>query len=498
MLAQRRGANNVRRGGGAGSARDSRAGCGDPPQQAFSYRCTFAQKVRDGEVAIAGTRGACAPRILLCAFFGLTTAASAATLQEQIDGAAPNESIQVSAGVYSGPITISKPLRLIGEPGAEIRGNARGNVITITADNVTLRGLRITGSGLRLEDDNAAVFVTSNHATIENNVIENSLHGIYLRKVHDCRVVGNHIRGKTALLTSTKSIEQTLTAGVGELCETTLNQNERGNGIHQWNCENNFVSGNDISDTRDGIYFSFTNHSRTESNRVHNVRYGLHYMYSENNVFENNVFAQNAAGAAVMFSRDIVIRGNQFIDNRGSRAYGILFQSDENVRVENNVIRGNAVGLSFQQAIGFVVRANDIGNNYIGLRFTGNSDNDSFTENRFTQNLHPIDADGAGDNNRWAVNGVGNFWDEQETFDLNHDGISDLPHRELDLFGPLRRNFPAVAFLSGSPVVKLLRFANDRAALPGLQAIEDPAPLTANFWTIRAQRAFRNLTPNDK
>ena len=305
-----------------------------------------------------------------------------------------------------------------------------------------MRNLRITGSGLRLEDDNAAVFVTGNRATIESNVIENSLHGIYLRKVSDCRVVGNRIRGKATLLASTMSIEKTLTAGIGELCETSLDQNKRGNGIHQWNCERNFISGNEISETRDGIYFSFTNHSRAENNRVHNVRYGLHYMYSDNNVFENNLFSENAAGAAVMFSRDIVIRGNQFIDNRGSRAYGILFQSDEQVRVENNIIRNNAVGLSFQQANNFVVRANDVSNNYIGVRFYGNSDANLFTENRFTQNLHPVDVDGAGANNRWALNGVGNFWDNEQTFDLNRDGVNDLPHRELDLFGPLRRDLP--------------------------------------------------------
>lgn len=434
----------------------------------------------------------CATRILAFALCGLTTSASALTLQQQIDAAAPNEAVKVTTGVHLGPITISKPLKLIGAPGAEIRGNGSGNVVTITADNVTISGFRITDSGLRLSDDNAAVFVAGNGVIVADNIIEDSLHGVYLKKISNCRVIGNRIRGKTTLLTSTRPIEATLTAGIGELCEVPLNQNERGNGIHQWNCEGNLISGNEISDTRDGIYFSFSNHSRVENNRVHNVRYGLHYMYSDNNVFENNVFAQNAAGAAVMFSRDIVIRGNQFIDNRGSRAYGILFQSDENVRVENNLIRNNAVGLSFQQAIGFVVKANDISSNYIGIRFYGNSDNDAFTENRFTQNLHPVDVDGAGDNNRWAVNGVGNFWGDQETFDLNQDGISDLPHRELDLFGPVRRNFPAIAFLSGSPVVKLLRFANDRAAIPGLQAIEDPAPLTASFWTIRAQRAAQS------
>lgn len=446
--------------------------------------------------AIASVRGGRAPRVFALALLGLTNAASAATLQQRIDGAVPNESIQVAAGQHAGPITITKPLRLLGQPGAEIRGNGHGNVVTITGDDVTVRGFRITGSGLRLSDDDAAVFVAGNRATIENNVIEDSLHGVYLKKVRDGRVIGNRIRGKTTLLTSTKPIEQTPTAGIGELCEVPLNQNERGNGIHQWSCENNLVAGNEISETRDGIYFSFTNHSRTENNRVHHVRYGLHYMYSDNNVFENNTFSENAAGAAVMFSHDIVIRGNRFIDNRGSRAYGILFQSDERVRVENNVIRNNAVGLSFQQAIAFVVRANDVSNNYIGLRFYGNSDDNSFSENRFAQNLHPVDTAGAGSNNRWAVKGVGNFWSGAETIDLNGDGINDLPHRELDLFGSLRRDLPAIALLSGSPAVTLLRFANERAAIPGLASIEDPAPLTANFWTIRAQRAARTVRPS--
>ena len=167
------------------------------------------------------------------------TSVSAATLQQRIDSAAPNDTILIDATVHAGPITINKPLQLIGRPGAEIRGNGTGNVITITADDVTVRGFRITGSGLRLSDDNAAVFVAGNRATIENNVIENSLHGVYLKKVRDCRVIGNRIRGKTTLLTSIKPIEQTLTAGIGELCETSLNENERGNGIHQWSCERN-------------------------------------------------------------------------------------------------------------------------------------------------------------------------------------------------------------------------------------------------------------------
>ena len=372
--------------------------------------------------------------------------------------------------------------------------------MTIAADDVTLSGLRITGSGLQLSDDDAAVFVTGNRAKIDNNVIADSLHGIYLKKVSGAQILNNRIQGKTTLTASTEPVEK----GIGtstENCDTTLVANRRGNGIHQWNCEGNLIRGNEISDARDGIYFSFTNNSRVENNLVHHVRYGLHYMYSDGNVFENNTFSENAAGAAIMFSKELVVRGNRFINNRGHRAYGLIFQSSDRSALEQNEITENAVGLSFNQCNENQIAGNRVTQNYIGLRFGSNSDGNRFTENVFMQNLHPVET-GASDvsSNRWAVNGVGNFWDGSFELDLDRDGINDLPHRELDLFGVLRRDFPAVAFLSDSPALKLLRFAEERAALPGISYIEDPAPLNSHFWKVRAQRAAGNdncLTNDD-
>jgi nitrous oxidase accessory protein len=443
-----------------------------------------------GKAAAPGRLAACAPQILVI-MFCLTSSLCGATLQECIDAAAPGEAIRVDAGVHAGPIVINKPLTLIGENSAEIRGNGFGKVVTIAADDVTIRGFRITGSGLHLSDDDAAVFVTGNRAKIDNCVIADSLHGIYLKKVSGAQVFNNRIQGKTTLTASTEPVEQ----GIGtstENCDTTLVSNRRGNGIHQWNCEGNLIRGNEISETRDGIYFSFTNNSRVENNLVHHVRYGLHYMYSDGNVFENNTFSENAAGAAIMFSKELVVRGNRFINNRGHRAYGLIFQSSDRSRLEKNEITQNAVGLSFNQCNENQIAGNRVMQNYIGLRFGSNSDGNRFTENVFMQNLHPVET-GASDvsGNRWAVNGVGNFWDGSFELDLDRDGVNDLPHRELDLFGVLRRDFPAVAFLSDSPALKLLRFAEERAALPGISYIEDPAPLNSHFWKVRARRAAR-------
>ena len=421
----------------------------------------------------------------------LPTPLRAGTLQQRVDLAKPNETIVLKAEIYAGPIIIKKPLALIGEKGAVIRGNGAGNVVTISADDVTVSGFRITGSGLQLSDDDAAVFVTGNRAKIYNCVIADSLHGIYLKKLSGAQILNNRIQGKTTLTASTEPVEK----GIGtstENCDTMLVPNRRGNGIHQWNCEGNLIRGNEISDTRDGIYFSFTNNSRVENNLVHHVRYGLHYMYSDGNIFENNTFSENAAGAAIMFSKELVVRGNRFINNRGHRAYGLIFQSSDRSRLEKNEITQNAVGLSFNQCNENQIAGNRVMQNYIGLRFGSNSDGNRFTENVFMQNLHPVET-GASDvsGSRWAVNGVGNFWDGSFELDLDRDGVNDLPHRELDLFGVLRRDFPAVAFLSDSPALKLLRFAEERAALPGISYIEDPAPLNSHFWKVRARRAAR-------
>lgn len=436
--------------------------------------------------------------LALSAVACLTSSAQTVTLQERIEAAAPNETITVPAGLYPGPITISKPITLMGEVGAIIRGNGSGNVVSITADNVRLRGFEISGSGLRLSDDNAAVFVTGNHVIIEQNKITDSLHGVYLKKVTGAQVLSNRIQGKTTLAAANEPIEKTIGSSA-ENCDTTLVANRRGNGIHQWNCEGNLLRGNEISDSRDGIYFSFTNHSRAENNLVHHVRYGLHYMYSDSNRITDNTFSENAAGAAIMFSKELVVRGNRFISNRGHRAYGLIFQSSDRSRLEQNEITENAVGLSLNQCNQNQVIGNHVTRSYIGLRFGSNSEGNLFSENVFAHNLHPIET-GASDvsGNEWTRKGVGNFWDDAAAFDFDRDGINDLPHRELDLLGILRRDFPPIAFLSESPGLKLIRFAEERATLPGISYVEDRAPLNLRFWAVRAQAAAKRFSVKEK
>ncbi len=421
--------------------------------------------------------------------------ARAATLQERIDAAAPNETITLEAGVYDGPIVLNKPLTLVGNRGAEIRGNGKGKTIQIVADGVTVRGLRVTNSGLDLMEDDAGIFVTGNDATIENNEIAESLHGIFLKKVRHARDHRKPHRGQNNHRGVHGADRKGHRPERGKLRHHARFQSPRQRHSpmelrRQPDCRQR-----DQRSARRHLLLLHEQLAGREQPRFITSRYGLHYMYSNDNVFVNNTFTENAAGGAVMFSHGLTVRNNHFVNNRGLRAYGLIFQSTDNSLLEQNEITQNAVGLSFNQCNGNRIVGNRVTQNYIGLKFGSNSDDNRFTENVFARNLHPVETGGAtGSGDKWAVNGVGNRWDGVTEFDLDHDGVNDLPHRELDLFGILRRDFPAVAFLSDSPAVKLLRFAQERAALPGLSSIDDPSPLTSRFWNIRAQRAAQRPT----
>ena len=352
---------------------------------------------------------------------------------------------------------INKPLTLVGERGAEIRGNGKGNVVTIAADDVTLSGLRIAGSGLQLMDDDAAVFVTGNRARIENNVIADSLHGIYLKKISGAQIFNNRIQGKTTLTAANEPVEKTIGSS-SENCDTTLVSNRRGNGIHQWNCEGNLIRGNEISDTRDGIYFSFTNDSRVENNLVHHVRYGLHYMYSDGNTSSRTTPSRKTRPAppscfrrswwcvatASSITVAIALTDSSFSRPTAARSKGMR---SPKMRSASRSISATRTRLS-------AIASCKITSVCASVRTrTTTSSPKIFSCTIFI----PVETGGSDvSGTRWSVNGVGNLWDDDFAVDLDRDGINDLPHRELDLFGVLRRDFPAVAFLSDSPVVEAL------------------------------------------
>ncbi|HET7217123.1 MAG TPA: NosD domain-containing protein [Vicinamibacterales bacterium] len=400
-----------------------------------------------------------------------------AWLQEQLASAVDGATIDVPPGRYTGPFTIGRAITLRGHGRAVLVGDRRTHVVAIRAAGVTLDGFEVRGSGLDLALDQAAVHVTGAGAVIRANRILDSLHGIYVRHADGVRIEQNTILGMAQSAGSVQAMTSGPKPGDGELCATPLNQNRSGNGVHIWNSTGHVIARNTIRDTRDGIYFSFVSGSQVLDNDIARVRYGLHYMYSDRNTFAGNLFHDNAAGAALMFSKGLTLTHNRFAANRSHRAYGLLLQSVDDTLVASNDIAGNTLGVFLEGGNANRVLDNRITGNHVGIRVSDSSDANVFAGNRFIGNIHPVETTGVNGSNRWALDGRGNEWEGAVRLDLDRNGIADLPHRELDLFADLRRTFPAIGLLAGSPGERLLRFVHARIALPGASGIVDPSPL---------------------
>ena len=87
--------------------------------------------------------------------------AESGALSAALMAAKPGDTLLLLSGLHAGPVTIDKPVTLKGDGSAEIAGPGHGSVITVRAPDVTLRGLRITGSGSSNETLDAGVKLTT-------------------------------------------------------------------------------------------------------------------------------------------------------------------------------------------------------------------------------------------------------------------------------------------------------------------------------------------------
>lgn len=401
-------------------------------------------------------------------------------LQQRIDAATPGTTIEVAPGKYFGPLLIDKPLTLVGRDFPSIDGGGVASVVSVRAEDVTVRGFHIHNSGIDLRKDDAGIHVTADRAVVSGNHIDDVLHGIYVKKSRDFRISKNDVRGKTTLPAETRPASEAIATDGADYC-APLNINSRGNGIHLWNSSGGEIDNNSVTETRDGMYFSFTRDTKVRGNHIHGVRYGLHYMYSDSNDFQGNTFTDNAAGAAIMYSKNLTIRGNHFDSNHGFRAYGMLLNSVDNTQIEDNWLNHNTVGIYLENNNHNRLVGNRIEGNYIGLRMTASSNDNVFSRNRLIGNMHSAEMAGQNASNHWSLDGVGNYWSDADPVDINGDGMGDLPYREADMIGDMRRDAPMVGLLSDSPGLNLLKFVHRHVALPGFDAIEDPAPLTSHY-----------------
>ena len=355
-------------------------------------------------------------------------------IKDAIAQAKDFDTIVVKKGTYKEMnIVIDKPLTLIGENYPVIDGELKGEIITITSDNVTVDGLYIINVGTSYTEDYAAVrVIKSKNFLIQNLKLEKLFFGIFLEKSSDGKVFHNNI--------------------IGDAVE----EYNSGNGIQLWYCKNIEIDQNIITHVRDGIYLEFSDFCKITNNKSReNIRYGLHFMFSNDDLYQNNIFQNNGAGVAVMFSKRIKMYDNLFKDNWGSASYGVLLKEINDSEIIGNTFETNTIGINIEGTNRIIYKNNHFIGNGWAIKFRGACYANNFIENNFLYNSFDLSYNSKLNDNTFDHN----YWSSYTGYDLDKDGIGDVPYRPVKLFSYIVNRTPETIILLRSLFIDIIDFS---------------------------------------
>ena len=363
------------------------------------------------------------------------------TLRLGIREAMEGDTILLNQGIYKeGNIIIDKAIHLIGINSPVLDGENKNEILTLTGKNIVIKGIHFANAGYSSMNDYAALkIIDATNILIENNSIINASFGIHLANTINSVIRNNTIKGNDK------------------------SEHLSGNGIHLWKCAGMQVENNSIQGHRDGIYFEFVTQSTIQNNLSEkNIRYGLHFMFSSNDNYFNNTFRNNGAGVAVMYSHKVKMEGNKFEMNWGPSSYGILLKDITDSYIQHNTFFKNSVGIHMEGSSRIDVSKNIFKENGWALKVQASCDDNIFFQNNFFGNSFDV-----GTNGSLALNKFyNNYWDKYEGYDLNKNGIGDVPYHPVSMYSMIVEQNPNSLILLRSFMVSLLDKAEK--AIPSL------------------------------
>jgi nitrous oxidase accessory protein len=398
-------------------------------------------------------------RFLLFTFFAISANAGIIhvgkghlpSIKSAIETARSGDTIVIHPGIYKeGNIIIKKSLTILGVNYPLLDGESKYEIMTIVADHVTISGLHLANTGIASIEDIAAIKgVEAHDLKVINNRLTNTYFGIHLSNSGNSLIEGN-------TLTSDAEAEHQI-----------------GNGIHLWKCEHAMIRKNKIMGHRDGIYFEFVTHSKVVENLSYgNLRYGLHFMFSHEDEYVDNIFRNNGSGVAVMYTMGVTMTGNRFEENWGSSSYGLLLKDIRDSKIERNIFYKNTIGVLMEGCTRSYFKGNEFSQNGWALKIQANCDANTFIENNFISNTFDISTNGS-----ISLNTISkNYWDKYEGYDLNKDGIGDIPFRPVSLYGMVVEKMPTAVMLWRSFLVTLLDKAEKVMPVVTPENLKDESP----------------------
>jgi parallel beta-helix repeat protein len=213
------------------------------------------------------------------------------TIQEAINGASDGDTIYVYNGTYYENILVNKTVSLVGQDRGItiIDGQGNGNVVSITAGNVSVHGFTISNSGIH--PYHSGIFIDGPCATgsnISHNNILNNNDGVSLYYASNNLISNNimsfnHYNGIVLYSSGNNLISNNIisynyyygvflySSGVNMIVSNTISSNYYG--IYLYSSDRNLVSGNNVSASQlVGMYISYSVNNTVYHNNFSNMK----------------------------------------------------------------------------------------------------------------------------------------------------------------------------------------------------------------------------------
>jgi nitrous oxidase accessory protein len=363
------------------------------------------------------------------------------TFRQAIILAKNGDTLVLQKGIYKeGNIVLTKSLVILGGDGVILDGENKYEILTVSGKDITIRDLQFKNCGYSAMNDYAAIkVVDASRITIEGNRIINAYFAIHVSNTSYVTIRRNEIAG------SPKSEQMT------------------GNGIHLWKSSHALIDSNHVRGQRDGIYFEFVTQSTVKNNlSENNIRYGIHFMFSNDDVYTDNTFRKNGAGVAVMYSKKVNMQRNRFEENWGAASYGILLKDISDSYIRHNIFYKNTTALHLEGTSRMEIQQNIFKENGWAIRVQASCESNNFHFNNFLSNSFDVATNGTMMLNKFQ----NNYWDKYEGYDMNRDGIGDVPYHPVSMYSMIVEQNPNALILLRSFIVNLLDKAE--RAIPSL------------------------------
>ena len=373
---------------------------------------------------------------------GYSTIQAAINAPDTLDG----HVLFLDSVVFYEHIVVNKSVSLDGSIWLEhpeyrtvIDGNGTGDTLSVESGNVRISGIRITNgaNGIYLnEADNCTI----GWGLLE--IVNNMQSGICLRNSRNCTILHSYVMNNHigVSLTDSNAITVSENSITGNYIGVYLT-NSSDNIIQSNNVTSNtyygiwldsltsktIVQGNYVADNFQGIHCYESSCITVSANMITDNYHGIFIDDSDDSVVVNNNITLNRdTGISSFFALNASIIGNDISRNKWCGVSLCVFR--ESIIAKNNVRANKGYGFVFRESLNNDYVGNNITDNGCGVLFCYWSENNSFIHNNFIDNLKQEDfvfCDPSSSPNVWDNGLEGNYWDDYNGTDLDHDGIGD-------------------------------------------------------------------------